>query len=644
MTRPGREAVESAGLYLVRTLVVDGDVATRDLLVEAAGNRGHQVMAARTLDEAVAHLSQQSIDCLLVKLRLAWTEPLEIFLRGLATGTVSPRPQVVAVVLDDPPPRPAEWLTRGVDDIVMGLSRGHDLDLRLAVVEKRLAQRRRNEEGRLNAQALGRNFENLFRVAPAAVLVVAARDGLVLEASEAAGQLLGLPSHEIRDRFVSLLLPGLLGRDDVFQQWDETAGPLRLRDLSHRRPDGSPCDFEVEVGRCFWSDRPSLWLRIEEVGAARHAEAARLRHARLEATRTVAAGAASTFNDALTAVRGNLDLLGKQNTPRGETQDLLENAMTACERAELTIRTLAGLARTGSVHARRRRADLRTLLNRWISMAVLRGQARLEFDIPHDLPPVELDEASLREALLSLVENAEEAMPQGGLLKVSASLLSSSPPIIAVEITDSGEGMSPDIIGRIFDPYFSTRPGHQGLGLTQALAIITAHEGRLEVDSTPGTGTTFRALLPAAESRATPTSPASVAPATPSPRSRGRILVMDDDAGIRVIVEKILSLQGFEVYTVRDGTETIAAFRRARDLGSPFDVVLLDLEVRGGMGGRECIARLRGEFPDVKALLSTGFSDDLILENHREHGFSGVLTKPFNMERLVSTVSRLAEA
>ena len=179
---------------------------------------------------------------------------------------------------------------------------------------------------------------------------------------------------------------------------------------------------------------------------------------------------------------------------------------------------------------------------------------------------------------------------------------------------------------------------------TQALAIITAHEGRLEVDSTPGTGTTFRALLPAAESRATPTSPASVAPATPSPRSRGRILVMDDDAGIRVIVEKILSLQGFEVYTVRDGTETIAAFRRARDLGSPFDVVLLDLEVRGGMGGRECIARLRGEFPDVKALLSTGFSDDLILENHREHGFSGVLTKPFNMERLVSTVSRLAEA
>ena len=104
-----------------------------------AVNRGHQVMAARTLDEAVAHLSQQSIDCLVVKLRLAWTEPLEIFLRGLATGTVSPRPQVVAVVLDDPPPRPAEWLTRGVDDIVMGLSRGHDLDLRLAVVEKRLA-------------------------------------------------------------------------------------------------------------------------------------------------------------------------------------------------------------------------------------------------------------------------------------------------------------------------------------------------------------------------------------------------------------------------------------------------------------------------------------------------------------------------
>lgn len=642
--RPGREAVETSGLYLVRTLVVDGDAATRELLVEAVGNRGHHVIAAVSLEEAVALLAHNPPDCLVLKLRQEWAAPLEIFLRTLGGASRHPGPQVLAVVLDDPPPHPAEWLERGVDDIVMGLSRGHELDLRLAVVEKRIAGKRRSEEGRLNTLAQARNFENLFRLAPACVLVVAARDGLVLEASATAGRLLGLPPHEVRDRFVSLLLPGLLGRDDVFQQWDETAGPLRLRDLNHRRQDGTLCELEMEVGRCFWSDRPALWLRLEEVGPARRAEATRLREGRLDATRAVAAGAASTLNDALTAVRGNLDLLAKQNTPRAEAQGLLDNAAAACKRAEETIRTLAGLARSSHVSARRRRADLRSLLSRWISMAALSGQARLEFDLAPELPAVEADEGALREALLALVANAEESMPHGGPLRVAATVRPGtleSPPFVVVEITDAGDGISPEILGRIFDPYFSTRPGHQGLGLTQVSAIITAHEGLLEVESTPGAGTTFRVLLPAADSASL--APASVPP-TPTPSSRGRVLVMDDDVGIRVIVEKMLTLQGFEVYTVRDGLETIAAYRRARELGTAFDVVLLDLEVRGGMGGRECIARLRGEFPEVKALLSTGFSDDLILENHREHGFSGVLTKPFNMERLVSTVSRLAEA
>lgn len=632
------------GLYLVRTLVVDGDAATRELLVEAAGNRGHQVTAARSLEEAVAALTPQPPDCLLVKLRRSWAAPLDAFLRTVAASTARPVPHVVAVVLDDPPERPTDWLSRGVDDIVIGLSRGQDLDIRLAVAERRIASRRHEEEGRLNTLAQARNFENLFRGAPAAVLIVAARDGLILEASPAAASLLGLAVHEVRDRFVSLLLPGLLGRDDVFRRWDDSDGALRLTELTHVRQDGKQYELEMEVGRCFWSDRPALYLNLLEVGPARCAEADRMRAARLEATRAVAAGAASTLNDALTAVRGNLDLLAKQNTPRAEAQGLLESAGAACERAEETIRTLASLARSGHAAARRRRADLRTLLSRWASMALLHGQARIEASLDLELPAIEVDETSLREAFVALLENAEESMPQGGLLRVSTSLQTPAPPApayVVIDITDAGEGIPSNSLERIFDPYVSTRPGHLGLGLTRVASIVSAHNGRIEVASSPGQGTSVRILLPFTD----PLPPVrSEDPSPPPPRSRGRILVMDDDVGIRVIVEKMLSLQGFDVFTVRDGTETIAAYRRAREMGAAFDVVLLDLEVRGGMGGRECIARLRGEFPDVKALLSTGFSDDLILENHREHGFSGVVTKPFNLERLVSTVSRLAEA
>jgi signal transduction histidine kinase/ActR/RegA family two-component response regulator len=646
--RPAFEPFTGAavdGLYLVRTLVVDADAATREMLVEAVGNRGHQTTVATSLEEAAVALATQKPDCLVLKLRQSWSVSLEAFLRAVATSSLHPLPHVLAVLLDDPPPRPLDWLARGVDDIVIGLARAQEFDSRLAVAERRIAQRRHEEETRHQAIAAARNFENLFHHSPSPVLVVAARDGLILEANPAAARLLSLPVHEIRDRFVSLLLPGLLGRDEDVQNWDDSAGPLRLTALSHRRADGATCDLEAEVGRCFWADRPALCLRLEEVGPARRAENDRVRHARLEATRAVAAGAASSLNDALTAIRGNIDLLAKQNTPRSEAQGLLENAGQACERAELSVRTLASLARSSQALTRRRRSDLRSLLSRWVSTALLSGKATIEFVADPELPPVDIDEASFREAVLALLQNAEDAMPQGGRLRVtvtpSSSASSPSHSWIAIEFTDTGEGIPQESIPRLCDPYFTTRAGHLGLGLTHVASIIEAHSAFLEIISSQGAGTTVRLLLPVPVA-AHPSSHPEIPPAPQRPR--GRILVMDDDVGIRVIVEKMLSLQGFEVYTVRDGSETITAYRRARELGAAFDVVLLDLDVRGGMGGRECIARLRGEFPDVKALLSTGFSDDQILENHREFGFSGVLTKPYNLERLVQTVSRLADA
>lgn len=620
------------------------DAATRSLLAEAVANRGHQVTAVATMDEAAQWLQRGGFDCFVFKLRQEWAAPLERFMRHVLIGPVRQRVHVLAVALDDPPERPQDWLAKGVDDCVLSLAKGRDLDLRLAVAEKRLQERRQRAEEQNDAAAVAKNYENLFLHAPSAVLVVAARDGLIIEASEAVGQLLGLPLRDVRDKFVSLLIPSLLGRDEVFMGWDESRGPLRLTDLSHRRPDGAVLRLEVEMGRCFWSDRPTLWLRFEDVTPASRARAAQLRAARLDAVRSVAAGASSTLNDALTAVRGNIDLLAKQNTPRANAQELLESAAAACERAEETVRTLAGLARASHVSPRRRRLDLRAVLSRSISLAALKGPVRPEFFFPDDLWPVEADEAPLKEAVHALLENAGQAMPAGGSLRIRAANLrdgSDSPPRVAIEFSDDGEGIPPSHIPRIFDPYFSTRPGRQGLGLAQVLSIITAHEGAVEVESSPGQGTVVRLILPALDAAAD--APAGDSQAAPAAPCRGRVLVMDDDAGIRVIVEKMLSLQGFEVYTVRDGAETINAYRRAIEMGSPFDVVLLDLEVRGGMGGRECIARLRGEFPGVKALLSTGFSDDAVLENHREHGFSGVITKPFNVERLVNSVSRLAE-
>ncbi|MGI8604246.1 MAG: ATP-binding response regulator [Verrucomicrobiales bacterium] len=642
------EGHEEADIFLLNTLVIDLDAGTREILAEAVGNRGHQVTVSTNFEEAARLVSRGNFDCVVFKLREAWAAALDQLLKfivGLANGAT---PHILAVVMDDPPARPLDWLQRGVDDCVMGLSRGASFDLRLAVAEKAMLARRGRAQSLAQSVSASKNFEVFFREAPEAVLVVTARDGLVLEASETAGRLLGLPLSEIRQRFLSLLMPGLLGRAELSANWHDPDSPSRMGDVPHRLPDGSLRTFEVCLGRCTWSNRPAIWVRIADVTVRRQAEAARRREARLDAVRSVSAGAAQALNDALTAIRGNIDLLSKQNTPRADARDLLESAASACERAEETVRTLGNLARPGHVGSRRRLVDLRHFLPRAISFAALRGSVIPEFDLAPALGHVEADEAPLKEVVVALVENADQAMAGGGPLRISARDLAAEPGLalrVAIEFRDAGEGIPPAHLPRLFDPYFTTRPGRQGLGLARALAIVCAHAGTIEVESAPGQGAIFRVILPAASAVADPAAPGAEG-STPRPpvAARGRVLVMDDDAGIRVIVEKILTMQGFDVYAVRDGQEAINAYRRGIEMHAPFDVVLLDLDVRGGMGGRECIARLRGEFPDVKAILATGYLDDSLLENHREHGFSGVITKPFNVERLVSTVGKLASA
>lgn len=639
------ELSDGGGLFLLRLLVLDLDAATRKLLVEAIATRGHEVTEATSLEAAATQLTRGGFDAVIVKVRQAWAEPLKILLENIASGAFHPViPEVLAVMLDDPPAHPAEWLAWGVDDCATGLERDGQFALRLAALEKRLMARRRRQEAEWNVIYNAKNYENLFRFSPSAVLIVTENDGLVLEANEAAVRELGLPVADLRDKFISLLLPGLANYFGLTEAW-EGRGPWQLPEFSHERPDGQTPLFAVEVARCFWSSRPALWLRLENVTGARLTAAEEIRHARQDAVRIVTSGTAQALNDMLTAIRGNLDLLSKANAARASIHELLDHATAACSRAEDLLRTLGGLAKTSFPSARTQRQDLSTWLPRVVSFAALNANLQVSYQLAADLWPVEVDEVTLKEAVLALVENAGLAQPQGGELHISAANEPASlrqRATVEILFHNPGETIASANLQRVFDPFFSTWPGRQGLGLARVQAIITAHGGHVDITSAPSRGTTVRVALPAAE---TPVSrhPAANTPPPPPTSPPKRVLVMDDDASIRVIVEKMLTLQGFDVYTVRDGQEAITAYRRALELGSPFDVVLLDLEVRGGMGGRECIARLRGEFRNVKALLSTGALDDTILENHREHGFSGVVTKPFNIERLVNAVKLLAD-
>ncbi len=212
-------------------------------------------------------------------------------------------------------------------------------------------------------------------------------------------------------------------------------------------------------------------------------------------------------------------------------------------------------------------------------------------------------------------------------------------------VTDTGEGIAPENLPRIFEPYFSTRKSGSGLGLATVYSIVKKHGGCIEVSSTQGRGTTFRLWLPVAKAGVTP-APATATPQENQRRSGpARLLLMDDEETIREFGTRVLQRAGYEVTAVADGAAALQAFQEARQAGRPYALAILDLTVPGGMGGREAIERMRQTDPGMRAIVSSGYSNDPVMAHYREHGFSAVVPKPYDIEQLLDAVRQvLAES
>jgi CheY-like chemotaxis protein len=256
---------------------------------------------------------------------------------------------------------------------------------------------------------------------------------------------------------------------------------------------------------------------------------------------------------------------------------------------------------------------------------------------------LEIDVDQIGQVIQNIIINADQAMPDGGIIRIRAENIIvgadhgvplPSGRYVKIAIQDLGPGIPEVYLNKVFDPYFTSKQNGTGLGLATAYSIIRKHEGHIGVKSQVGVGTTFTVYLPSSkEDAADPPEERSV-PLT----GTGKILVMDDEDMIRNLICHMLHRMGYESEVARDGEEAIHIYRRALEAGVPFDVVILDLTVPGAMGGKETLDKLRELNPEVKAIVSSGYSNDPIMSDYKNYGFSGVVAKPFNMNNLGETL------
>ncbi|ACB75753.1 PAS domain S-box protein [Opitutus terrae] len=364
-----------------------------------------------------------------------------------------------------------------------------------------------------------------------------------------------------------------------------------------------------------------------------------VRATKLESVGILAGGIAHDFNNILTAVMGNVALAGLDVDPESEAARSLREAEKATLRARDLTQQLLTFAKGGEPV--RAAVQLGGTVHEIVTFTLHGSKVRAAYDIPDDLWPADVDKGQIGRVVQNLVLNAVQAMPEGGTVSIALrneriegySQVALAPgDYVRIAIADTGVGIPPEHLPRIFDPYFSTKPMGSGLGLAAVYSIVNKHRGGIDVKSQVGKGSTFTIWLPASHDQAADESPNM--PVTRTTVLKGRVLFMDDEEPIREMAVFLLRRLGMEVECAADGAEAVHKYEEARAAGNPFALVIMDLTVPGGMGGREAIGQLRALDPNVRAVVSSGYSSDPVLANYREHGFCGVVAKPYEVADL----------
>ena len=487
-------------------------------------------------------------------------------------------------------------------------------------------------------------FRLLMELSTDGVLVV--QDGKIKEVNYYLAKMCGYTIDEVLDTD----LASFFHADDIetiatiYEKPLIDDNALAVHDLTLMCKNGHRVEVEVIAGRFIFQNKPSNLLVVRNISDHSKSDSELERTRQLESIAALSGGIAHDYNNLLTAIIGNISLAQTYLDPDDKVFLLLSQALTASKTAKELTQKLITFSKGGSPD--KKVAEVAKLVKNATEFTLSGSNLKSDFNFPDNLWPVEVDSRQIGQAIHNVIMNAREAMPEGGLIEVGAENVTSDDDLsnlrngkyVKISITDYGIGIAQKNLDKIFNPYFSTKKmGNKkgtGLGLSICHSIIRKHGGNVTVESKYRRGSTFNIYLPSANGKS-PDQRATDNMEQEIPIfGEGRILVMDDEAMIRKLAGELLSYLGYEVDFALDGSEAIKRYKQAMKSNKPFDAVILDLTVKGGMGGKEAIQKLAKIDPNVVAIVSSGYCNDPGIIDYGQYGFSGVVTKPYTMSEL----------
>ncbi|MGD8301632.1 MAG: ATP-binding protein, partial [Desulfobacterales bacterium] len=487
-------------------------------------------------------------------------------------------------------------------------------------------------------------FRLLMELATDGVLVV--QDGKIKEVNYYLAKMCGYAIDEVLDTdLASFFHPDDIETiEKIYEKPLKDDSALAVHELTLMCKNGQRVEAEVIAGRFIFQNKPSNLLVVRDISERNRTERELVKARQLESIAALSGGIAHDYNNLLTAIIGNITLAQTYLDPDDKVFLLLNQALAASQTAKDLTQKLITFSKGGAPD--KKVADVAKLVKNTSEFTLSGSNLKCEYQFAENLLPVEVDSRQVGQAIHNVIMNAREAMPQGGPLTVSVQNIKNDDDVpslkngkyVKISVTDRGNGIPKKNLDRIFNPYFSTKQlGDKkgtGLGLSICHSIIKKHGGNVTVESTYNKGATFHLYLPCAKGKAPDHQDSAKSEQEIPIFGEGRILVMDDEAMIRKLAGELLTYLGYTVDFASNGTEAVKRFKKALDSKAPFDAVILDLTVKGGMGGKKAIQELAKIDPHVVGIVSSGYSNDPVMAEYERHGFKGVVTKPYTMGEL----------